>query len=343
MKRLAAAAFFPDRAFPLACLSHERHGAIDLHRHDFHELVVILGGHGRHIAEGRSYPIQAGDVFLIRGDMAHAYADTDRMALVNILFDPRRLRLPLATLAEVPGYQALFRVEPRMRSSDRFRHRLRLPPDALAEAAAEIGGLRQELERKPPGYRFAAVTHLMRLLTLLARRYFQTPRAETRPLRTISELLSYIEGHFREPIRMSRLTRRAGMSESTLSRAFHRVMGCAPIEHVIRVRVAHAAELLARTDLRVTDVAFECGFSDSNYFARQFRRVMGVPPRAYRAAPATVTAVPFPAGSARTADWIGAARSRRKAVFPPPPLRPPRSQTPDRPPARDPDGRLPPR
>ncbi len=285
MKRLSASTVFPDRGFPLSCLRHERHAPTELHSHDFHELVVILGGHGRHVTETRNYPIQAGDVFLVRGEMAHGYADTDRMALVNILFDPRRLRLPLAGLADVPGYHALFQVEPRMRQADRFRHRLRLPPGELAEAAELIAHLRSELERQAPGYRFAAVTHLMSLLGFLARRYFRTPHVDARPLRKMSEVLSFIEEHYAEPIRMARLTRLAGMSESTLTRAFHKVMGCSPIDHVIRVRVGRAAEQLRRPGMRVTEAAFENGFTDSNYFARQFRKVMGVSPREYRLPP----------------------------------------------------------
>jgi AraC-like DNA-binding protein len=282
MKRLLASTIFPDRGFPLACLRHERHGATELHSHDFHELVVILGGHGRHITEDRNYPIQAGDVFLIRGDMAHGYADTDRMALVNILFDPRRLRLPMAGLADVPGYQALFRVEPRLRQADQFRHRLRLPPPALTGVAEMLALLTGELDRKAPGYRFAATTHLMNLIGHLSRLYFETPRMDQQPLQKMSEVLSYIEEHYREPIRMKALARRAGMSESTLTRAFRKVMGCSPIEHVIRVRIGRAADLLRRSGMRVTEAAFECGFTDSNYFARQFRKIMGVSPRQHR-------------------------------------------------------------
>jgi AraC-like DNA-binding protein len=282
MKRLTASSFFPSPEFPLVCLRHERHEPTALHNHDFHELVVILGGHGVHLTEARNHPIQAGDVFLIRGDMAHGYADTDRMALVNILFDPRRLRLPTAGLSDVPGYHALFRVEPRLRQSDQFSHRLRLPPDELTEAAAMIASLEGELERKAPGYRFAAVTHLMSLIGFLSRHYFKTARVEQRPLRKMSEVLSHIEEHYPEPIPMSRLTKLAGMSESTLTRAFHKIMGCSPIDHVIRVRIGRAADLLRRTEMRVTDAAFECGFTDSNYFARQFRSVMGVSPRDYR-------------------------------------------------------------
>ena len=282
MQRLSAATIFPARDFPLACLRHERHAPTALHSHDFHELVVILGGRGVHVMADRAYPIQAGDVFLIRGDMAHGYADTDRMALVNILFEPRRLRLPLAGLADVPGYHALFRVEPKLRLADQFRHRLRLTPHALDEAAAMIAALESELTRRAPGYRFASVTCLMHLIGYLSRHYFASTRVEQRPIRKISEVMSYIEEHSAEAITIRDLTRIAGVSESTLTRAFHKIMGHSPIDHVIRVRVGRAADLLRRTDLRVTEIAFECGFSDSNYFARQFRHILGTSPVDYR-------------------------------------------------------------
>jgi transcriptional regulator GlxA family with amidase domain len=72
------------------------------------------------------------------------------------------------------------------------------------------------------------------------------------------------------------------MSESSLVRAFKSVMGRPPMEHVIKVRVTRAAELLTKTDLKITDVAFRCGFSDSNYFSRQFKQVMNASPREYR-------------------------------------------------------------
>lgn len=282
MNRLSAASIFPSSDFPLACLRHERHAPTALHSHEFHELVIILGGRGVHVMDDRAYPIQAGDVFLIRGEMTHGYAETDRMALVNILFEPRRLRLPLAGLADVPGYHALFSVEPKLRQTDQFKHRLRLAPRALDEAATIIAALEAELTDCIPGYRFVAVTCLMTLIGYLSRHYFSTTRIEQRPILKISEVMSFIEGHYAETITIRDLIQIAGVSESTLTRAFHKIMGHSPIEHVIRVRIGRAADLLRRTDLRVTEIAFECGFSDSNYFTRQFRHVIGLAPIDYR-------------------------------------------------------------
>jgi AraC-like DNA-binding protein len=73
------------------------------------------------------------------------------------------------------------------------------------------------------------------------------------------------------------------MSESTLMRTFQRVMKRSPIDHVIRVRVSRACDLLRQPEARITEVAFETGFQDSNYFARQFKKIAGVTPREFRA------------------------------------------------------------
>ena len=273
---------FDDNAFPLTFRRHEDHQDTGVHSHEFYELVIILAGHGRHITDRGEYRIEAGDVFLLRDEMAHGYADTDRMTLVNILFDPKRLRLPMSYLRDVSGYHALFRVEPQLRAQDRFRNRLRLNEEELAEAARMTAGLQQELQRKKPGYRFQGCARLMGLIGYLSRCYSHVNRQSDRSLLRMSEVLSHIEQHFREPLTNSQLTRIAHMSESTLLRTFHRVLGRSPMEHVIRLRVMRAAELL-QGDIRITEAAFECGFSDSNYFSRQFRKVMGASPREYRA------------------------------------------------------------
>lgn len=274
---------FPDDDFPLACIRIEDHGGSDvLHQHEFHELVVILAGRGRHITDSEEYALEAGDVFLLRGDMAHGYADTERMTLVNILFDPERLRLPTAMLRDLPGYHALFRIEPAMRFQDRLKSRLRLQGEDQGVAAGMIARLQQELSGQAPGYRFLACAHLMQLIGFVSRCYSTDERQRARPFLRLGEVLSHIELHYREPITVAQLTRIAHMSESSLMRQFRQVMNRSPLDHIIRVRVRKAAEMLQRGDVRVTEAAFACGFGDSNYFARQFRRVMGMSPRQYR-------------------------------------------------------------
>ena len=107
-------------------------------------------------------------------------------------------------------------------------------------------------------------------------------RPTNQPLLRLGEVLSYIDRHYSEPITIPQLLRVAHMSQSTLMRTFQRVFQHAPIDYLIRVRIQKARELLADQEQRITDIALACGFNDSNYFTRQFRRVSGQSPRDYR-------------------------------------------------------------
>jgi AraC-like DNA-binding protein/quercetin dioxygenase-like cupin family protein len=282
--RRSSRQLFPEEDFALRVMRIRSHSPASLHEHDFHELVVVLGGAARHVTSEGHYPISAGDVFLIRGDMAHGYEETNRLMIVNILFDPAGLGLPTDDLRRLPGYHVLFRLEPLLRRQHGFRSRLRLATDQLAEAAGLITRLENELVGRPPGYRFMARAHLMHLIGFLSRSYADAPAeaAERRSLLALAGVLSFIERHYAEEITVDRLAGMAAMSESSLMRSFRKVTGRSPIDYVIALRVAKAAELLRRTDLAVTEIAFRCGFNDSNYFSRQFRKTMGRSPREYR-------------------------------------------------------------
>ncbi len=124
----------------------------------------------------------------------------------------------------------------------------------------------------------------MQLIGHVSRCCSQTQTSEQRPLMQMGRLLSYMEEHYHEPVTIRQLTKVAGMSESALMRSFRRMVNHSPMDYLIRLRVARACDLLQHGDMRVTEVAYECGFNDSNYFSRQFRRVMGQTPREYRRA-----------------------------------------------------------
>jgi AraC-like DNA-binding protein len=65
-------------------------------------------------------------------------------------------------------------------------------------------------------------------------------------------------------------------------RVFRKATGQTPIEYLVRLRIQKAMELLRTTDRTITEIAMDVGFNDSNYFARQFRRLTDRSPRAFR-------------------------------------------------------------
>ena len=79
--------------FPLAVRRITRHGPTALHAHDFTELVIVFAGRGVHYSNDEAYEVMTGDAFVV--SKAHGYRDTEDLELVNVIFSPDRLALPL--------------------------------------------------------------------------------------------------------------------------------------------------------------------------------------------------------------------------------------------------------
>jgi len=199
-----------------------------------------------------------------------------------LLYDTASLRLPQADLGALPGYHALFQVEPRLRQRQRFQNRLKLGMDQLGHLAVLIGELEDELRSKQPGSNFLATAHFMRIFGWLARAYALMAVTKKRPLDQVSRLLGYIEQHYTEPLTIDDLARVAHMSQSSLFRVFRHLMGRSPVDYLIRLRISKAAQILRREPLRISQVSEAVGFDDSNYFSRRFHQVMNMSPRDYR-------------------------------------------------------------
>jgi len=93
------------------------------HTHDHPELVIVYGGTAKHNMEGHDYMISSGDIFCILEGQQHYYHDMDQLQLLNIMYDPIGLGLPLDYLKKVPGYNAMFVLEPNYRKEHLFSSR----------------------------------------------------------------------------------------------------------------------------------------------------------------------------------------------------------------------------
>jgi len=268
----------PDE-FPLEINLQYPQGPVNLHGHGFDELVIIQRGKGVHFTENESYDISAGDVFIIRKGRSHGYRDTTNMHLVNILFHLDAMNMPGDELKKLPGYHALFSIQPEIRGQARFEHRLQLTPEQLAHASGIIEEITNETKRRTPGYEFMATAHFMRLAGFLSRCYSKMYEKNQSPMLKFANVISHIEQHFREPLDIPRLQKMSSMSRSSFFRSFKRSTGFSPIDYQLRLRISHASKLLRTGEVSVKEAAFASGFTDSNYFSRQYRKLKGHTPK----------------------------------------------------------------
>ncbi len=204
------------------------------------------------------------------------------------MYDPEKIGLPENELRKMPGYCAMFMLEPAYRRQHRFASRLHLKRVPLAHAERLAEEMEKESEETGPGYEVALRAKLLELLVFLSRAYTKTDTTEAHALLRVGNVIGALENNYAKEWSLDELTAIAHMSRSNLMRVFRKATGQTPIEYLIRLRIQRAMELLRNSDLSITEIALEIGFNDSNYFTRQFRRVLGESPRSFRQANASV-------------------------------------------------------
>lgn len=282
--------FFPKDGCPIAlraiqgdrALQHEGDLTDVRHTHDFSELVIITAGGGEHWIDGVTYPVTAGDIFLIQGNTEHYFEKRHKLGMFNIMFDDAYLKEHLRSLRALSGFNAFFLFEPTYRRHHKFKSRLHVTPETMRPLTADLQTMFAESREERPGADLLLLAKALEIFVFISREYARTPNPMARSLCRLGELISMLENRYREHWTIRRMARIAAMAPSTLLPVFKKVTGFSPVQYLLFVRLDKAAELLRGEENPISEVAAACGFSDSNYFSRQFRRRFGQSPRDYR-------------------------------------------------------------
>ena len=94
--------------------------------------------------------------------------------------------------------------------------------------------------------------------------------------------LEHIETHYGRNITLAELARLTGMSPKYFCRYFRTIVHRSPIDYVNYYRVECASHFLSTSDMTVAEIAQHCGYNDSSFFIKQFRKYKGTTPKHYR-------------------------------------------------------------
>jgi len=252
------------------------------HTHDCTELILIGSGTALHTVEGVDYMLRAGDVYVLNTGTVHALRHVSNLEEWLLAYYPDMLQALGAEIRKIPGFHPLFVTGPASGRRHGFRCRLRLDFEALREAVGLLEEMRAEHEAQREGYEAVVRAHFVRFVAFLSRQYKRVGEGAPQWLLQLATAVSYLEGHACAELSLGKLAEVSGLSVRHLTRLFKAHYNASPIQYLLTLRVQNAAALLRQTDKPITDIAFDSGFTDSNYFARQFRQVMGVSPSAYR-------------------------------------------------------------
>ena len=238
------------------------------HSHDFHELVMAKSGCGLHYINGKPYHVSKGSVFYLQSGQAHFFDRTEGLCLTNVVFVPEHLQSSslLNFLPNAPEQDAL---------------PLNVSSHAIDECERLFTTIKIESQRRDPGAVQMIEALFSQLIVLLWREHRRTLDVCDGDNR-LAALIRHLDDHMADAIDFSELADQFSIPLRTMARRMVDATGLSPNNYLGRVRLCHAMRMLTQSSDSITDIAFACGFNDSNYFSSRFHQEIGITPMQFR-------------------------------------------------------------
>ncbi len=230
---------------------------------DSHELILVRTGTLVLGEETRVFALEQGDTLILWPGRVHRgvapYASDTSFYWVHFYLRSK-VPLPGGEGASIPQHCRL--PEP-LRLTELF---LRFLDD-------------QERHRLDKDYASTLVKLMLLEIALQNSPHFS---AERRSQNLATQVQTLITRSFRQPLSTSLIARKLHRNPDYLGRVYRQTYGCNPTEGIHRARMKHAKNLLLLTSMNVDEIAVACGYEDSDYFRKVFRRFFDMQPRRFR-------------------------------------------------------------
>ena len=235
------------------------------HFHEHYVLGFIEDGQRTLSCKNKEYRIERGNVILFNPGDNHACVQSDDGTFDYRGFNiSKRIMLDLA--AEVTGRRELPGFSRNVICDDEITCCLRPLHEMVMRGISDFG--KEE--------------NLLFLITALIQKYGQ-PFESCIPEcpQEIEKACEFMRQHFSERICLDQIARYAGLSKSTLLRAFTKSKGITPYRYLETIRI-NEAKLLLEKGIQPIEAAMQTGFADQSHFTNYFSSFIGLAPGVYR-------------------------------------------------------------
>lgn len=242
------------------------------HWHKEWEILRVLDGSLQISLENEQYAMSRGDILLIRGGVLHG-GEPKNCIYECLVFDLYGI------------FRRIEMVKPYLRP---FYRQASLPQSfylfgSCPEVESAVGGLMESFSLRNCCPELETVAGLSRLFAWIQNSGAYVPGEEgTNRTDRIKPVLEYIETHYSQGLTLDNLAAVAEMNPKYFCRVFRSLTHHSPMDYLNFYRIEQATHFLDSTDLSVTEVGNRCGFWESSYFTKVFRKYKGTTPVQYR-------------------------------------------------------------
>ncbi|WP_028609365.1 AraC family transcriptional regulator [Paenibacillus harenae] len=241
--------------------------------YDFYLMHIVLGGKGVFICEGNRHELQAGDTFLIEPEQLISYeSDGDEPWRYRWVAFNGTNSAELTAGAGFRSGQQVVRLAKWRKAGVLFR---RIYDTFRGGGAAA--------DMKAAGYLHLLMAEYKTQLLPQDDGAPRTGQAESD--RLLQQVAHYLSTQYAHPVSIEQMAESLGYNRAYLSRLFKQRTGVSPVTFLLKLRIDTARRMLReRPELTVEQIAASVGLQDALYFSKQFRRLHGQSPTAYREA-----------------------------------------------------------
>lgn len=255
----------------------ERHPRYQMrmHWHRETELLRVRQGTLRLYVDDTAVTVREGELVVLGEGVLHG-GDAEDCVYECLVLDPYALLMHIE-----PCKNALRTV------LGRTMHLQSGSISADAPFAAAVDRLYDTVQNGVEGDELRVVGALYEVFGYLTRHADAIVRTETNRAGVkagqLKPALEYIEKNYGAHISLETLARQTGLSPKYFCRCFRAIIHRSPIDYLNHYRIECASQLLTTSDMTVAEIAQRCGYNDSSFFIKQFRRYKNTTPHKYRA------------------------------------------------------------
>lgn len=233
------------------------------HHHAGFEIYYMKEGKCHYFINDASFDIVSGDVILIPEGTLHgtSYGSKPCTRLL-INFQSKIISPDILTALKDVGY--LYR-----------------NPETSLVIDTIFEGIELEYNRGDVVSQVALRDYAEMLLIQMIRNQHEKIKQDRNSI--VDAAIKYIQANYMSTIRLADVAKMLSVSEEHLSRTFKKEITFGFSEYITLIRLQKAEHMLKNEPSRaITEVAYACGFNDSNYFSYKFKKAYGLTPSEVR-------------------------------------------------------------
>lgn len=235
---------------------------LELHRHDFFEIDLIISGSGDSNINGESYLLSKGDIVFLSPSDHHNYVLEDNCSLkfINIAF-PMGLISPRAMSV--------------MPADVKVIHLSEKDYDCIKGVCDFMADKYDDKDANCPLLMKASIEWLLVFMSFV----LELQQTNSGVDRDFSQVIVYINNNFsQEELSRASVAATMHMSPTHFSKKFHKTVGISFQEYLLNTRLNYANGMLKMTDMTVSEIAGMSGFGSESYFSKIFKKRFGISP-----------------------------------------------------------------